>query len=37
MKKSLPEDKFLQDGPPTSVVLATCVDAEGNPNIITLT
>ena len=36
MKKSLPEGKFLQGGPPTSVVLATCVDSEGNPNIITL-
>ena len=36
MKKVLPEGKYTQGGPPTSVVLATCVDAEGNPNIITL-
>jgi flavin reductase (DIM6/NTAB) family NADH-FMN oxidoreductase RutF len=36
MKKALPEGKFLQGGPPTSVVLATCVDAKDNPNIITL-
>jgi len=37
MKKALQEGKFLQGGPPTSVVLATCVDSEGNPNITTLT
>jgi flavin reductase (DIM6/NTAB) family NADH-FMN oxidoreductase RutF len=36
MKKVLPEDKYLQGGPPTSVVLVTCVDADGKPNIITL-
>ena len=36
MKKSLPPDKYMQAGPPTSVVLATCVDEDGNPNIITL-
>ncbi|MFH0850897.1 MAG: flavin reductase family protein [Candidatus Bathyarchaeota archaeon] len=36
MKKSLPPGKFLQGGPPTSVVLATCVDEDGTPNIITL-
>lgn len=36
MKKSLPTGKFLQSGPPTAVVLATCVDTEGKPNIITL-
>jgi len=31
MKKSLPTGKFLQGGPPSAVVLATCVDAEGKP------
>ena len=36
MKKVLEKSKFLQGGPPTSVVLATCVDKEGNTNIITL-
>jgi flavin reductase (DIM6/NTAB) family NADH-FMN oxidoreductase RutF len=36
MKKVLPEGKYMQAGPPTSVVLATCVDEEGKPNIITL-
>ncbi|MCW4049460.1 MAG: flavin reductase family protein [Candidatus Bathyarchaeota archaeon] len=36
MKKQLFGSKVLQCGPPTSVVLATCVDGDGNPNIITL-
>jgi len=36
MKKVLPRDKMSQAGPPSPVVLATCVDREGNPNIITL-
>jgi len=36
MKKSLPPGKFMQGGPPTTVVLATCVDEEGAANIITL-
>jgi flavin reductase (DIM6/NTAB) family NADH-FMN oxidoreductase RutF len=36
MKKILEKPKFLQGGPPTSVVLATCVDKEGKTNIITL-
>jgi len=36
MKKVLPRDKLSQAGPPSSVVLVTCVDKEGNPNIITL-
>ena len=36
MKKVLPRDKLSQAGPPSSVVLVTCVDKEGDPNIITL-
>lgn len=36
MKKVLERSKLLQAGPPTSVVLATCVADEGNTNIITL-
>jgi flavin reductase (DIM6/NTAB) family NADH-FMN oxidoreductase RutF len=36
MKKVLPSDKLSQAGPPSPVVLVTCVDKEGNPNIITL-
>ena len=36
MKKSLPQGKVSQGGPPSPVVLATCVDSEGNSNIITL-
>src|SRR4030043_79034 len=36
MKKVLPRDRMSQAGPPSPVVLATCVDREGNPNIITL-
>jgi len=35
-KVSLPSDRALQVGPPTSVVLATCISPEGRPNIITL-
>jgi flavin reductase (DIM6/NTAB) family NADH-FMN oxidoreductase RutF len=31
-----PLDRAIQLGPPTSVVLATCVSADGKPNIITL-
>ena len=36
MKKLLDRSKFLQGGPPSSVVLASCIDKEGNTNIITL-
>ncbi len=36
MKESVPLSRALKVGPPTSVVLATCVSAEGKPNIITL-
>ena len=36
MKKALDRNKYLQAGPPSSVVLATCVDKEGKTNIITL-
>ncbi len=36
VKKELPPGKLLQAGPPSVVVLATCIDKEGNPNIITL-
>jgi flavin reductase (DIM6/NTAB) family NADH-FMN oxidoreductase RutF len=36
MKKVLMKPKWLQAGPPSSVVLATCVDSEGKTNIITL-
>ncbi len=36
MKKILDKSKWLQGGPPTSVVLGTCVDEGGNTNIITL-
>lgn len=36
MKKSLTPKKFSQGGPPSPVVLATCVDGSGNSNIITL-
>jgi flavin reductase (DIM6/NTAB) family NADH-FMN oxidoreductase RutF len=36
MKKNLEPGNYLQGGPPSPVVLATCVDSEGNPNIITL-
>jgi len=36
MKRSLPINKFSQGGPPSPVVLATCIDREGNSNIITL-
>ncbi len=36
MKKVLEKPKWLQAGPPSSVVLGTCVDAEGKTNIITL-
>jgi len=33
---SVPLDRALQIGPPTSVVLATCISSDGKPNIITL-
>ena len=36
MKKELPENRRLQPGPASVVVMATCRDREGNPNIITL-
>ena len=36
MKKILAKPKWLQAGPPSSVVLATCIDTEGKSNIITL-
>jgi len=35
-KADLPLNRALRVGPPTSVVLATCVPADGKPNIITL-
>ena len=35
-KKELPASKVLQAGPPSVVVLATCIDSEGKANIITL-
>lgn len=34
--KVLEKSKFLQAGPPSSVVLATCIDDDGSTNIITL-
>jgi flavin reductase (DIM6/NTAB) family NADH-FMN oxidoreductase RutF len=36
MKKELPAHRRLQAGPASVVVMATCVDKEGRPNIITL-
>lgn len=36
MKRELPENKRLQPGPASVVVMATCVGKEGKPNIITL-
>ena len=36
MKKELPAHKWLQAGPASVVVMATCVGKEGRPNIITL-
>jgi len=36
MKKELPLSEFLTASPPSVVVLATCMDREGNANIITL-
>jgi flavin reductase (DIM6/NTAB) family NADH-FMN oxidoreductase RutF len=36
MKKVLSRDRMSQAGPPSSVVLVTCIDKDGNPNIITL-
>jgi flavin reductase (DIM6/NTAB) family NADH-FMN oxidoreductase RutF len=36
MKIELPDNRRLQPGPAGVVVLATCADKEGNPNIITL-
>lgn len=36
MKEDVPLSRALQVGPPTSLVLATCVSADGKPNIITL-
>lgn len=35
-KVDVPLDRAMQVGPPTSVVLATCISADGKPNIITL-
>ena len=35
-KVNVPLDRALRLGPPTSVVLATCIPANGKPNIITL-
>ena len=35
-KVDVPLDRVLEVGPPTSVVLATCISADDNPNIITL-
>ena len=36
MKRELPEHRWLQPGPASVVVMATCVGNEGRPNIITL-
>jgi flavin reductase (DIM6/NTAB) family NADH-FMN oxidoreductase RutF len=36
MKKILDKSNWLQAGPPSSVVLATCIDSKGKSNIITL-
>lgn len=36
MKKALTPSKMLQAGPPSVVVMVTCVGSEGRPNIITL-
>ena len=36
MKRELSKANVLQGGPPSIVVMATCVDSEGRPNIITL-
>ena len=36
MKKILPTNKFSQAGPVSPIVMVTCVDANGKPNIITL-
>ena len=36
MKETVPLDRALKVGPPTSVVLATCIGVDGKPNIITL-
>ena len=36
MKRELSTANVLQGGPPSIVVMATCVDSEGRPNIITL-
>ena len=35
-KIEMPEGRLLQPGPTSPVVMATCVDKQGNPNIITL-
>lgn len=35
-KVDVPLDRAMQVGPPTSVVLATCISADGKPNMITL-
>ncbi len=36
MKAQLPPDRLSQAGPVSPVVMVTCVDADGKPNIITL-
>ena len=36
MKLQLPPDKLSQAGPVSPIVMVTCVDAEGKPNIITM-
>ncbi len=36
MKRELPKNRRLQAGPASVVVMATCVDKQGKPNIITL-
>ena len=36
VKKTLAPSKMMQAGPLSSVVMATCIDSKGKPNIITL-
>lgn len=36
VKKTFASSKMLQAGPPSSVVMVTCIDSKGKPNIITL-
>ena len=36
MKRDLPPNQLMQANPPSTVVMATSVDSDGKPNIITL-